>query len=128
MILQHLRGLLNKINRCVNYETLYQLEEDFNLVGFTLQPTGQKQILLCIIEDGSPKAKKFFEDYIHIGSIESKFEEITPRLRECIKDFVCQNANMPAEVKTRTKSWQLAETGLYGKVTRTAAEKIAEDL
>jgi hypothetical protein len=113
-----LKKLIEKIEKCANYEMLFCLEEDFNSIGLTLQPTKQNKIVLCKIKGGVPSARRIFEDYIHIGSIEDRSKEIPNRLLECIREFTVSNVGEPDSVKNVGRSWQGAQTGLYGSFTR----------
>ena len=109
--------VVRKIDRCVNYEMLYCLEEDFNAVGMTLQPAKKDKMILCTIVEGTPTAKRIFEDYIHIGSLESGPSEVPIRLLECIKEFIVENARLPSIPlnASRANKWQTAQNGVYGK-------------
>jgi hypothetical protein len=109
-----LNQVLKKINKCVNYEMLFCLEEAFNSVGLTLQPTKQNRMVLCTVQDGKPRAGRIFEDYIHIGSLESRSESIPQPLLKCISDFVIENAGSPCDIKNSGSSWQESQNSLYG--------------
>jgi hypothetical protein len=107
--------VLKKVDKCVSYEMLFCLEEDFNAIGMTLQPAKKDRMVLCTIVDGTPVAKRIFEDYIHIGSLENGPGEIPVRLIECIKDFVNENARLPSIPLNRASNWQAAKNGMYGE-------------
>jgi hypothetical protein len=109
-------NIVKKIDRCVNYEMIYCLEEDFNDIGMTLQPAKKDRMILCTIVEGTPTARRIFEDYIHIGSLEHGPNEIPLRLIECIKDFVVENARLPSTPLNakRASQWQSAQNGVYG--------------
>jgi len=111
-----LNGVLKKINKCVNFEMLYCLEEDFNSIGLTLQPTKQNRVVLCTIHEGRPKAQKIFDDYIHIGDAEDRSSVIPKQLVECIKDFVIENVGPPSKLEDGGASWQKAQNSIYGAV------------
>jgi hypothetical protein len=109
-----LENLVEKIGKCANYEMLFCLEEDFNSIGLTLQPTKQNKVVLCKLKSGVPLARRIFEDYIHIGSLEDRSKEIPHRLLECIREFTENNVGKPDSPKNVARSWQSAQTGLYG--------------
>jgi hypothetical protein len=94
---------------------LFCLEEDFNSIGMTLQPSKKDRIILCTVIDGVPKARRIFEDYIHVGSVENGAGEMPMRLLECIKDFVEENARLPSMPLNRATNWQTSKNGLYGE-------------
>ena len=106
--------VISKIDKCVNYEMLFCLEEDFNTIGLTLQPTKQNKMVLCIIKDGIPSANRIFEDYVHIGSLEDRSKEISLRLIDCIKEFIVEHAGVASIPINDGRSWQKIQNGLYG--------------
>lgn len=114
-IQENINKILSKIDKCVCYEMLFCLEEDFNTIGMSLQPSKKDRIILCTIIDGVPKAKRIFEDYIHVGSVENGAGEMPVRLLECIKDFVEENARLPGVPLNRATNWQTSKNGLYGE-------------
>ena len=109
--------IVRRIDRCVSYEMLYCLEEDFNAVGMTLQPAKKDKMILCTIIEGTPTARRIFEDYIHIGSLENGPNEVPLRLLECIKEFVSENARLPSIPlnASRASNWQTSQNSVYGK-------------
>jgi len=115
-------NVLEKIDKCANFEMLFCLEEDFNSIGMTLQPTKQNKMVLCMIENGVPSARRMFEDYIHIGSLEDRSEEIPGRLRECIREFAEDKATEASKVAKTGRSWQNAQTSLYADFAAIGAE------
>jgi hypothetical protein len=128
-IQENINRILRKINKCVSYEMLFCLEEDFNTIGMTLQPSKKDRIILCTVIDGVPKARRIFEDYIHVGSVENGAGEMPVRLLECIKDFVEENARLPSMPLNRASNWQASKNSLYGEfVTDKPIKGILEDI
>ena len=64
------RDVLFKVDMCINYQSLYAMEDDFNQVGLTIQTTSDNKIILSRIENNTPVTQKIINDYIYIGSLE----------------------------------------------------------
>ena len=108
----HLKNILKKIRGCANFDTLYGLEEDFNNVGLTVQPTNQSRMLLCRIEESKPITGKVLDDYIFIGSIKNREDGLSMRDIDCITSFIIEHAGSPAEVVGKGRKWQ-QQTRMY---------------
>lgn len=107
--------LLYKIKNCVRFEYLYKLEEYFNSVGLSLQQTANDSMVLCRIQDGKPCCSEIIDDYIFVGSLEEKRDEISDKMARVIQDFVRNNCQEPGSVDYAPKTWQNGVL-TYGKV------------
>ncbi len=125
----NLSKLLFKIKNCVKYEYLYFLEEDFNRVGLTLQNTISDNMVLCCIKEGKAKAESIMEDYIFVGTIKERKEEISPRMTESIVNFIMQNASDPAAIQVSERKWQNG-VATYGQIVILGEDinKIAQNI
>jgi hypothetical protein len=98
--------LLAKINQCIDYQTIYALEDDFNKAGLTIQTTSTNRVIICKLRGGRPVAAGIVDDYIFIGSLAESTRELTERAVEKICDFVRNNAGKADIVKNMARSWR----------------------
>ncbi|MEM3097454.1 MAG: hypothetical protein QXU32_01875 [Nitrososphaerales archaeon] len=98
--------LVYKINRCIDYQSLYALEDDFNQVGLTIQSTPNNRMILCRIVDGKPYAQRAIDDYIFIGGLDSALNELTDRAAMKICDFVRTNASNADKIRNVARVWR----------------------
>jgi hypothetical protein len=101
-----LASLIFKINQCIDYQTLYCLEDDFNTVGLTIQTTSKNRIILCKIENGKAVSNKPIDDYIFIKGLDNATEEISPGAAEKIIAFVQNAKGKPGKIKNVPRKWQ----------------------
>lgn len=101
-----LERLLVKIDRCIDYRTLYALEDDFNRCGLTIQTTGSDRMVLCKLRDGKPITKDIIDDYIFIGDVDDANREPSERAISRILDFVKNNHGPAGTVDKATRSWR----------------------
>ena len=92
---------------------LFSLEEDFNNVGLTVQPTNQGKMVLCRIEDEKPVTENVSDDYIFVGSISERDIEISQRVLDCVTNFIIENSGSPATIENKSRDWQKMAS-LYG--------------
>lgn len=107
--------LLFKIKNCPNFSTLYAMEDRFNEVGLTLQLTTKDRIVLCKIVNNKPCYNEPIEDYIFLGRISDKEQELSDRMISCITNFVINAAGEPSEIVDEQRVWQDG-VRLYGQI------------
>jgi hypothetical protein len=114
--------IVHKIEMCIDYQTLYTLEDDFNEIGLTIQISSGNKVALCKLVDGKPKADKAIEDYIHVGSLETAANEISPNATSKIIAFIRTNRGKADKVKNKARGWK---DGIrtYGKAIRIGEDK-----
>jgi len=98
--------LIYKIGQCIDYQSLYALEESFNKCGLTIQTTSRNRMILCKLRDGRPVSESVVDDYIFVGSIDGMSKEISERATEKISDFVRTNAGKPDKVQDMARVWR----------------------
>lgn len=98
--------IIQKILGCIDYQSIYALEDDFNKVGLTVQTTSSNRVILCKLIDGKIKADKVIEDYIFIGSLDKSCEEISNRAAEKIVMFVSANKGSPSKLMDTPRAWR----------------------
>jgi hypothetical protein len=103
---QSLDRLVYKVGQCIDYQSLYALEEDFNRVGLTVQTTSRNRMILCKLVNGGPITEKVIDDYIYIGSLDDLSRELTDRSSEKICDFIRTNAGTPGKVENISRVWR----------------------
>jgi len=119
-----LAPLIEHVHRCMDYRTLYALEEEFNKVGLTVQSTPQNHMILCKIMEGKPHAEKVIRDYIFVGSLEEKGKELSDRAVKCITTFIKSASTGPAKVLDAPRVWRDG-LRLYGDAVRINSEDSA---
>lgn len=102
----NLASLLHKINACIDYQTMYCLEDDFNKVGLTIQTTSKNRIVLCKLRDGKVISDKPIDDYIFLRGLDVAAEEVTDRALSKIVTFINNAAGGPDKVKNVGRKWQ----------------------
>ena len=102
----YLRDALKRIKMCTSYEMFFNLEEDLNNVGLTIQTTNQSRMILCRIENNKPIANKVTDDYIFVGGIQDQGKEMSQRMVECIVNFVIENSGEQSKVEDSLRDWQ----------------------
>lgn len=98
--------LTYKIRQCIDYQSLYALEEEFNDAGLTIQTTSQNRVILCKLVNGKPKADKVIDDYIFVGSLDTSTNEISDRAAQKIVDFVNNAKGKKDKVKNIARVWR----------------------
>lgn len=98
--------LVYKIGQCIDYQSLYAMEELFNKCGLTIQTTSRNRMILCKLRDGQPISKDIIDDYIFVGSLDVSDHEMTDRAIEKICDFVNNNHGKADTVKNVAKVWR----------------------
>jgi hypothetical protein len=98
--------LVHKINQCIDYQSLYALEEEFNKSGFSVQTTASNKMILCKLVGGKILAENVVDDYIFIGSNNTSTNELSDRATMKICDFVRNNAGSPSTVMNIARVWR----------------------
>jgi hypothetical protein len=98
--------LTYKIRQCIDYQSLYALEEEFNNFGLTIQTTAQNRVILCKLRNGKAKADKVIDDYIFVGSLEKSADEISDRAAQKIVDFVQNAKGNKGKLKNVARVWR----------------------
>lgn len=98
--------LIDKVGRCIDFKSLWCMEEDVNRVGLTIQRTHQNNMILCRVQDGTPLAERIVEDYIFVGDLGHKDSEISDKARDQIVEFIKANAGQPSCVKNVARTWR----------------------
>lgn len=98
--------LIHKIGQCIDYQSLYALEEDFNKYGFSVQTTSNNKMILCKLKDGKILAENVVDDYIFIGSNNTSTNELSDRATTKICDFVRNNCGDPSSVMNMARVWR----------------------
>jgi len=101
-----LASLIYKINQCIDYQTVYCLEDDFNKVGLTIQTTSKNRVILCKIKSGKPISGRPIDDYIFIKGLDNATEEVSPSAAEKIIAFVQNAKGQPGTIKNVARKWQ----------------------
>jgi hypothetical protein len=99
-------NVIYKIGQCIDYQSLYALEEAFNKIGLTIQTTSNKRMILCKLREGRPIAEEVITDYIFVGSLNETSRELSDRAAEKICDFVRTNASVPGKVENIARVWR----------------------
>ena len=105
--------LIFKIQNSIDYHSIFCLEEEFNKVGLTLQTTAQNRVILCRIHNNKPLAEHIIDDYIFLGSLDTKDREVPVRAIECIVNFVQTNGKVASEILDIPRAWRNG-VRLYG--------------
>lgn len=98
--------ITNKIRQCIDFQSIYALEEDFNKVGLTVQTTPSNRVVLCKIVEGKPSAKQVIDDYIFIGSLDNSLAELSDRTAAKIVDFINNNRSGPSKIMDVPRTWR----------------------
>jgi len=98
--------LVDKLGRCIDYQSVYALEEEFNKAGLTVQTTSNNRVILCKLQEGRPVANNVVDDYIFIGSLDAAINELTDRAVMKMCDFVRTNASMADKVRNTARVWR----------------------
>jgi len=98
--------VIYKIGQCIDYQSLYALEESFNKVGLTIQTTSNKRMILCKLREGRPVTEEVISDYIFIGSLNDPMKELSDRASEKICDFVRTNAGPAGKIEDIARVWR----------------------
>lgn len=104
--MNHLEKLLYKVDQCIDFQSVYALEEDFNKCGLTVQTTSNNKIIIARLENGVPKTDDIITDYIFIGSLNESAREISDRSVDRICNFIRKNAGKPDSVKNMPRVWR----------------------
>ena len=103
---QCVNKVVDKLGRCIDYQSVYALEEDFNKIGLTVQTTSNNRMILCKLREGKPISTNVVEDYIFIGSHDTAINELTDRAVMKMSDFVRTNASLADVVKNTARVWR----------------------
>jgi hypothetical protein len=98
--------LVDKLGRCIDYQSVYALEEEFNKAGLTIQTTSNSRMVLCRLQEGKPIAQNVVDDYIFIGSLDAAINELTDRAVMKMCDFVRTNASTADKVRNTARVWR----------------------
>jgi hypothetical protein len=98
--------IIRKIRQCVDYQSLYAMEGDFNRIGLTVQTTANNRMALCRIKNGKPVANHIIDDYVFIGSLNTSTNEISENAATKIIDWVLNNASKKATLKNTARAWR----------------------
>lgn len=110
--------LIEKIKKCYDWQTFYELKSEFHKIGLSIEKTGEDRFILCRMEEGSPIYESIIDDYIFVGSISQIREEIRARNLDIIVDFVETNAGV-AQTRDKPKSKDYNKNvDLYGQAIR----------
>jgi len=112
-----------KIRQCIDYQSLYALEDEFNKIGLTIQTTQKNRMILCKLVAGKPIANNVIEDFIFVGSYQQAETELSDRAVEKIIDFVGNNQGAPSKVENLARAWRNG-LRMYGKTLFIANEDI----
>lgn len=103
---KRLDKLLYKIEQCVNHQSIFAMESDFNNCGLSIQTTANNRMILCRLQDGRPVIESVVDDYIFIGSLKEGSTELTDRAVSKISDFVRTHSKGPDTVKNTARVWR----------------------
>lgn len=95
-----------KIGQCIDYQSIYALEESFNRIGLTIQMTSRNRMILCKLQEGKALTERVVDDYIFIGDTKDLSKEISERASEKICDFVRTNAGKSSKVENTSRAWR----------------------
>lgn len=112
-----------KIRQCIDYQSLYALEDEFNKIGLTIQTTQKNRMVLCKLINGKPTANNIIEDFIFVGSYKQLDTELSERAVEKIIDFVSNNQGAPSKVENLARAWRNG-LRMYGKSLFIANEDV----
>lgn len=98
--------LVYKIGQCIDYQSLYALEESFNNCGLTIQTTSLNRMILCKLIDGKPVTESVVDDYIFVGGLNDMSREITERAVIKICDFVRTCSGKANKVENVARVWR----------------------
>ena len=98
--------VVNRIEHCIDYQSLYAMEEDFNSIGLTIQTTSNKRMTLCKLIGGKPVTNKIIDDFIFVGSLDTSTNELSDRATSKICDFVRANAGQPNKIENISRVWR----------------------
>ncbi len=93
------RGLEERMRKCYDWQSLHELQDDFNRVGLTVTATSEERYVLCRVVNGEPITENIIDDYVFIGARDNLSQEISPRHMDIIVDFVSSNIGGPVEHK-----------------------------
>ena len=98
--------IANKIRQCIDFQSIYALENEFNKVGLTVQTTNNSRVILCKIIEWKPYAKQVIDDYIFIGSLDNSLAELTDRTASKIVDFINNNRGASTVIQDIPRTWR----------------------
>ena len=113
---EHIGTILYKIKNCPTYSSLYDMEQEFNKIGLTIQITTNNRMVLCKIKNHKPYCQSIIDDYIFIGILNDKDIEISDKMLQCMTNFIMNAASAPSKILNLPRKWQDG-TRLYGHVT-----------
>ena len=112
----NLERLLYKLNECINWDTVFAMEKDFNKIGLTLQPTTKDRVVLCRLVEGQPSAQEIGEDYMFLASQAERGISLTERHVRIISDFCINCASKPSLVEGPPRRKWMQGLATYGKI------------
>lgn len=101
--------------RCFDYGTLYSLEESFNRIGLTIQPTCGGDMILCRLIEGKPVAESLGDDHLYVGTQSRPRDEMPHKLIKCVLEFIDAVGSSPAVVVSQKQPSRTGHAGFYGK-------------
>jgi len=101
--------------RCFDFGTLYSLEEEFNKIGLTIQPTCGGDMILCRLVNNIPVAESLGVDHLYVGTQSRPRDEMPHKLIKCVLEFIDMACGSPAKPTNTKQSHHTGHTGFYGK-------------
>jgi hypothetical protein len=113
--------LIERIEKCYDFGSLYILKEDLHKIGLTIHPTVSNKMVLCKIVDGRPSAEQLTEDFIFVGHKLEPDYPIPDRLLKCVVEFVQKNTSDAAEIIEQDAT-DFGSTSMYGETITIESE------
>lgn len=101
--------------RCFDFGTLYSLEEEFNQIGLTIQPTCGGDMVLCKLMAGKPVAESLGLDHLFVGAQSRPRDGMPHKLIKCVLEFIDSasgESSVPVPIERRPRT---GHTGFYGQ-------------
>ena len=100
---------------CFDFGTLYSLEEEFNRVGLTIQPTRGGDMILCQLVDGSPLAESLGIDHLFVGVQSRPRDEVPHKLIKCVLEFIDSASGKPSKLSLPGAHPRTGHAGFYAQ-------------
>ena len=101
--------------RCFDFGSLYSLEEEFNKIGLTIQPTRGGDMVLCQLVDDLPVAESLGVDHLFVGVQYRPRDEIQHKLAKCILEFIDSASGKSSKLSIPNRHPRTGHAGLYGQ-------------
>lgn len=101
--------------RCFDFGTLYSLEEEFNKIGLTVQPTCGGDMVLCKLVDGKPVAESLGDDHLFVGVQSRLRDEMPHKLIKCVLEFIDAAGGKPSKPISAERHVRTGHTSFYGQ-------------